>query len=66
VRSVKSECLSKLIIFGEASLRRAITEFLKHYHYERNHQGKANLLLFPAPSHTIERAIEQLLDAESG
>jgi putative transposase len=28
VRSVKSECLSKLIIFGEASLRRAITEFL--------------------------------------
>jgi putative transposase len=51
VRSVKSECLSKLIIFGEASLRRAITEFLKHYHYERNHQGKANLLLFPAPSH---------------
>jgi putative transposase len=51
VRSVKSECLSKLIIFGEASLRRAITEFLKHYHYERNHQGKANLLLFPAPGH---------------
>jgi putative transposase len=33
VRSVKSECLSKLIIFGEASLRRAITEFLKHYKY---------------------------------
>jgi transposase InsO family protein len=51
VRSVKSECLSKLIIFGEAALRRAITEFLEHYHYERNHQGKANLLLFSAPSH---------------
>jgi putative transposase len=49
VRSVKSECLSKLILFGEASLRRTITEFLKHYHHERNHQGKQNMLLFPAP-----------------
>jgi putative transposase len=47
VRSIKSECLSKLILFGEASLRRAITQFLAHYHHERNHQGKANLLLFP-------------------
>jgi putative transposase len=49
VRSIKSECLSQLILFGEASLRRTITEFLTHYHYERNRQGKANLLLFPAP-----------------
>jgi hypothetical protein len=40
--------LSKLILFGESSLRRTITEFSTHYHYERNHQGKANLLLFPA------------------
>ena len=47
VRSIKSECLSKLILFGEASLRRATTEFASHYHCERNHQGKANLLLFP-------------------
>ena len=27
VRSVKSECLSKLILFGEASLRRALIDF---------------------------------------
>jgi putative transposase len=47
VRSIKGECLSKLILFGEASLRRAITQFLAHYHHERNHQGKTNLLLFP-------------------
>jgi hypothetical protein len=32
VRSVKSECLSKLVPFGEVSLRRSFTEFLKHYH----------------------------------
>jgi putative transposase len=48
VRSIRQECLSKLILFGEASLRRTVTEFLGHYHFERNHQGKENLLLFPA------------------
>jgi transposase InsO family protein len=50
VRSVKQECLSKLILFGESSLQRALAEFLAHYHSERNHQGKDNALLFPAPS----------------
>jgi hypothetical protein len=30
--------LSKLILFGEASLRRALTAFIDHYHQERNHQ----------------------------
>ena len=47
VRSIKEECLSKLILFGENSLRRVVSEFLEHYHQERNHQGKDNLLLFP-------------------
>jgi len=53
VRSVKQECLSKLILLGEASLRRVLTEYLAHYHTERNHQGKRNLLLFPAPVDTL-------------
>ena len=47
VNSVKDECLSKLILFGEASLRRTLREYLVHYHVERNHQGKDNVLLFP-------------------
>ena len=47
VLTVKQECLSKLILFGENSLKRAVAEFLEHYHAERNHQGKDNLLLFP-------------------
>ena len=46
VRSVKEEALSKLILFGEASLRRALSEYLVHFHTERNHQGKGNVLLF--------------------
>src|SRR5579862_426793 len=48
VRSVKEECLSKLILFGEGSLRRALRHYEVHYHQERNHQGKGNLLLFPS------------------
>ena len=47
VKSVKDECLSKLILFGEASLRRALQEYLTHFHQERNHQGKGNVPLFP-------------------
>ena len=47
VRSVKEECLSKVILFGERSLRRALKEYVEHYHAERNHQGKGNVLLFP-------------------
>ena len=48
VRSVKEECLSKLILFGESSLRRALQQYIVHYHEERNHQGKDNRILFPS------------------
>ena len=50
VHSVKQECLSKLILCGPDSLWRALTEYSAHYHRERNHQGKGNLLLFPQTS----------------
>jgi len=48
VRSVKEECLSRVILVGEASLRHALTEYGTHYHHERNHQGKGNVLLLPS------------------
>ena len=47
IRSVKQECLSKVILFGEGPLSRVLTEYSRHYHHERNHQGKGNRLLFP-------------------
>ena len=50
VRSVKEECLARMMLFGEASLRHALTQYLEHFHAERNHQGKSNVLLFPAVS----------------
>ena len=47
VRSIKEECLDRMIIFGEGSLRRAISEYLAHYHQERCHQGLGNRLIEP-------------------
>lgn len=47
VRSVKEECLDHLILFGERSLRHVMEEYATHYHGERNHQGKGNVILFP-------------------
>ena len=48
VRSIKEECLDKLIVVGERHLRMAIGEYVEHYHAERNHQGLDNALLAPA------------------
>jgi len=50
VRSVQEECLAKIILVGESSLRRALQQYLLHYHEERNHQGKGNRILFPFPT----------------
>ena len=47
ILSVKSDCISGLIFFGEQSLLKALKEYTIHYHEERNHQGKENRLLFP-------------------
>jgi len=47
VRSVKSECLERMIPFGVRSLRHALKEYITHYHAERNHQGLGNRLLDP-------------------
>ena len=55
VRSVKQECLSKLILFGEKSLRRALQQYVEHYHEERNHQGKENQLLLPRMVKKLKR-----------
>jgi len=60
VKSVKEEALSKLILFGEASLRHVLSEYLVHFHRERNHQGKGNVLLFPLnrqPAPSSDRSV---------
>jgi putative transposase len=64
VRSIKAECLNRLIFLGEASLKHAVREYMTHYHAERNHQGMGNRLLKPGfatcRSHSAVRRRERL------
>jgi len=56
VLSLKSDCLDRMIFFGERSLRNTINQYMVHYHTERNHQGLNNQL--------VERAGD--LDSSTG
>jgi len=47
VRSIREECLDRLILFGERRLLRVLDEFVTHDHWERNHQGLGNELIMP-------------------
>ena len=48
VRSIKEECLSRVVLLSERHLRFIVHEYFEHYHRERNHQGLDNELLMPA------------------
>jgi putative transposase len=50
VRSIKEECLDRLIPLGERHFRQAIAEYVEHYHRERNHQGLENRLISGQPT----------------
>ena len=50
VQTVKRECLSKLILFGDRHLRRSLKSFVDHYHQERPHQSLDNNPIQPRPS----------------
>ena len=63
VRSIREECLDRLIFFGDHRLLRALDEFVAHYHRERDHQGLGNELIKPwiHPTHgTHVRCRERL------
>jgi transposase InsO family protein len=45
VRSIKTECLDRMIFVGQESLERAIREYVEHYHAERPHQGLRNAMI---------------------
>ncbi len=49
VRSIKEECLNRVVPLGEAHLRLLVHEYVEHYHRERNHQGLDNQLLQRPP-----------------
>jgi len=45
--SLKSECLSTIIFFGESMLRGTVSDYLDHCHKERNHQSLGNTIIVP-------------------
>jgi putative transposase len=60
VKSVKEEALSRMILFGERSLRHVLSEYLVHHHTERPHQGKGNMILFPSAQ--VEPGCEETIE----
>ena len=49
VRSIKEECLDRIVPIGERHFRGAVAEYVEHYHSERNHQGLGNQLIAGTP-----------------
>ena len=49
IRSIKTECLDRVVPLGERHLRQLVRDFVEHYHAERNHQGLDNELIQPLP-----------------
>jgi transposase InsO family protein len=58
VRSMKSECLDKLVLLGEGHLRTAVREYVAHYHTERNHQGLEGRLIEPTANAAVAGPID--------
>src|SRR5437870_10868394 len=48
VRSVKEECLSRMILFGESYLRHGLKESVGRCNHERKQQDTGHVLLFPS------------------
>ena len=58
VRSIKEECLNRLVLVGEAHLRRTPTAFAAHYNREQNHQGIQDRLITPEPTGPPHGAVQ--------
>ena len=60
VRSIKEECLHRVVPLGEGHLRLLVHEYVEHYHRERNHQGLDNQFLHrPPPSVSSDADVER-------
>jgi hypothetical protein len=51
IRSIKEDCLDRVIPLGEAHLRELIGEYMAHYHVERPHQGLGGAFVQPSNDH---------------
>jgi len=58
VLSIKSECLNRLVLLGEAHLRLAVREYVAHYNNERPHQGLEGRFVVPPANDNATGPIE--------
>jgi transposase InsO family protein len=65
VKSIKHECVNRLIFVGEASLQKAVREYVCHYNEERNHQGIDNNLINPRPGTVIPLGDPQAVQSQA-
>ncbi|MEO5952994.1 MAG: integrase core domain-containing protein, partial [Chloroflexia bacterium] len=49
IRSVREECLDRLLIVGEVHLQRVLLEYLEYYNQRRPHQGLGQRMPVPRP-----------------
>lgn len=61
VRSIKEECLDRMIFFGELMLRATIKSFVDHDHAERDHQGLENKLIDPIDGIVCRERLGEML-----
>ena len=55
VRSIKEEALQQMLLLGQESLHVVLSQYLVHYHQERNHQGLGNRLIATEPNRGRQR-----------
>jgi hypothetical protein len=66
VRSIKEECLDRVLPLGEWHLRRLVREYITHYHADRNHQGIGNALIDCPPPQPAAGPIRRPLNESAG
>ncbi len=55
VRSIKTQCLSRMMITSEKQLRKALREYVDYYNHERCHQGLGNRIPCPIAEDVTEQ-----------
>ncbi|MEM6260609.1 MAG: transposase [Planctomycetota bacterium] len=58
VRSIKHECLNKMIFFSQKQLRHVVNQYVEHYNTERPHQGIGNVPIDSSEKVTVVGKIE--------
>jgi hypothetical protein len=64
VRSIREECVDRVIPLGERHLRRTLADFVAHYHGERTHQGLGNELIDRPPQQRANGPVRRRQRAE--